>query len=169
MGEKREPAGKSESDERMDGETSARDPEREKERQRGSARAGESTSWKETDRGDARRKESQRVLTKLTGADLRRNLTNSGLNPPTRAVDLSCLPLNLAAVLAGWTRRWTLFFFSFPSISLRLSLCAAQRSHFWARSITLTDTRHRRRAGDFPFSIFRSNVGISYASSFGVS
>jgi len=101
---------------RRRGRKSQREREREREKERGREvmreRAGESTSWKETDRGDARGKESQRVLTKLTGADLRRNLTNSGLNPPTRAVDLSCLPLNLAAVLAGWTRRWTLFFLS---------------------------------------------------------
>jgi len=148
MGERREPAGKSESDERMDGETSARDPEREKERQRGSARAGESTSWKETDRGDARRKESQRVLTKLTGADLRRNLTNSGLNPPTRAVDLSCLPLNLAAVLAGWTRRWILFFFLFPvdlspSFSLRCTAFPLLGSFDYINGHETSSTRWR--------------------------
>lgn len=106
-GEKRE--SKSESDKRIDGETLTGDPRGAKERKRTSRRFGKLNRGSE--RGREREREmrlkggrdgrTRRVLTKLTGADLRRNLTNSGLNPPTRAVDLSCLPVNLAAVLAA--------------------------------------------------------------------
>lgn len=92
---------KSESDERMDGEASTGDPRGEKERERTSGRFGKLNRGREMRLVGERDGRTRRVLTKLTGADLRRNLTNSGLNPPTRAVDLSCLPVNLAAVLAA--------------------------------------------------------------------
>lgn len=108
-GEERE--SKSESDKRIDEETSTGDPTGAKERKRTSGRFGELNRGSERGRERERVREmrlkggrdgrTRRVLTKLTGADLRRNLTNSGLNPPTRAVDLSCLPVNLAAVLAA--------------------------------------------------------------------
>lgn len=104
MRDRGERESKSESDERIDGETLTGDPRREKEREGTSERFGKlSRGEREREREleGERDGRTRRVLTKLTGADLRRNLTNSGLNPPTRAVDLSCLPVNLAAVLAA--------------------------------------------------------------------
>lgn len=108
MRDRRERASKSERDERMNEEISTRDPERKRDRERERKNANErenrQAGKRQTRTEGVRDGRTHRVLTKLTGADLRRNLTNSGLNPPTRAVDLSCLPVNLAAVLAGQTR-----------------------------------------------------------------
>lgn len=100
MRDRRERESKNESDKRIEEKASTkvvRGEEREKERFGKLDKERERETRTEGER-DGR---TRRVLTKLTGADLRRNLTNSGLNPPTRAVDLSCLPVNLAAVLVG--------------------------------------------------------------------
>lgn len=101
MRDRGERESKNESDERVEGEASTKVGGRERKRERTNERFGKLDKKRERETVGERDGRTRRVLTKLTGADLRRNLTNSGLNPPTRAVDLSCLPVNLAAVLVG--------------------------------------------------------------------